>query len=76
MLAWIIENKEWLFNGVAVAVPLAVIGWFCSKRSKGESNIGSGNRAGRDQNITIDSSVHQTHHGDGDNVGRDKISKG
>ena len=76
MLAWILENKDWLFSGVAVAVPLAAIGWLCSKRGKGESNIGSHNRAGRDQTITIDSSVHQTHSGDGDNVGRDRTLKG
>ncbi|TAN04759.1 MAG: hypothetical protein EPN36_06815 [Rhodanobacteraceae bacterium] len=24
---WIIANKEWLFGGVAVAVPLAIVGW-------------------------------------------------
>ena len=76
MVDWIIENKEWLFSGVAVAVPLAIIGWTFSKRSKGESNIGSSNRAGRDQSITIDKSVHQTHSGDGDNVAGDKIVKG
>ncbi len=76
MLDWIIENKEWLFSGVAVAVPLAIIGWLYSKRGKGESNIGSNNRAGRDQTVTIDNSVQQRHSGDGDNVGRDKIIKG
>lgn len=76
MLEWIIENKGWLFSGVAVAVPLAIIGWLYGKRGKGESNIGSRNRAGRDQAITNDSSVRQTHSGSGDNVGRDKIFKG
>lgn len=29
---WIIENKEWLFSGFAIAVPLAIIGWFFSSR--------------------------------------------
>jgi len=76
MFDWIIENKEWLFSGVAVAVPLAIIGWLYSKRGKRESNIDSNNRAGRDQTITNDSSVHLTHSGSGDNVGRDKITKG
>ncbi len=52
------ENKEWLFSGVAVAVPLAIIGRLYKKRNKGESNNGSGNRAGRDQTITNDNSMH------------------
>lgn len=29
---WINENKEWLFSGVAIAVPLAVLGWFFSSQ--------------------------------------------
>ncbi|PHV16324.1 hypothetical protein CSQ90_14880 [Janthinobacterium sp. BJB303] len=27
-MEWIIENKEWLFSGIAIAVPLAIIAWF------------------------------------------------
>ncbi len=27
-MEWILENKEWLFSGVAIAIPLAIIGWF------------------------------------------------
>ncbi|CAD7550943.1 hypothetical protein [Aeromonas hydrophila] len=26
-MEWILENKEWLFSGVAIAIPLAIIGW-------------------------------------------------
>jgi len=51
----IIQNKEWLFSGIAVAVPLAVIGWLGSKR-KSEA----------DKTSTY--SVQQTHNGSGDNV--------
>lgn len=61
MLDWIVANKEWLFEGVGVAVPLAVIGWLCSKR-KGEDGKAS------------TPSVQQTHSGTGDNVIGDKIS--
>jgi len=25
---WIVNNKEWLFSGIAIAVPLALLGWF------------------------------------------------
>ena len=31
---WITENKEWLFSGIAVAVPLAVIGWFLARTKR------------------------------------------
>jgi len=32
---WIIANKEWLFSGIAIAVPLAIIGWLAaSKKTK------------------------------------------
>lgn len=68
MLDWIRENKEWLFSGVAVAVPLAIIGWLCSKRSKDDS------KGGPTEPTTY--SVKQKHSGSGDNVGRDKITKG
>ena len=32
---WIIENKKWLFDGVLVAVPLAIIGWAAARRVVG-----------------------------------------
>lgn len=31
-MEWIIENKEWLFGGILISVPLAVIGWIISVR--------------------------------------------
>jgi len=35
MLEWIIENKTWLFSGLAVVIPLAIIGWlFTRPRNK------------------------------------------
>ena len=33
MLDWIVQNKEWLLSGIAVAVPIAVVGWLVSRRS-------------------------------------------
>lgn len=32
-MEWIIENKEWLFSGIAIGIPLAIIGWFLSSRA-------------------------------------------
>lgn len=29
---WINNNKEWLFSGIAIAIPLGVIGWFISSK--------------------------------------------
>lgn len=31
-MEWIIANKDWLFSGIAIAVPLAVVGWLISSR--------------------------------------------
>lgn len=91
MFDWIMENKEWLFSGVGVAVPLAIIGWLCSKRSGRKSHCEeteidnlsvrqtysvSGDNVGRDKIIKDNFSVRQKHSGSGDNVGRDKIIKG
>jgi predicted negative regulator of RcsB-dependent stress response len=33
-MKWIIENQEWLFSGVAIAVPLAIIGWFLASKKQ------------------------------------------
>jgi hypothetical protein len=37
---WIIENKEWLFSGIAIAIPLAIIGWFISSRGNKQTQKG------------------------------------
>jgi len=40
---WIIENKDWLFSGVAIAVPLAIVGWFIAKRGHKQVQKGGKN---------------------------------
>lgn len=32
-MQWVIENKEWLFSGIAIAIPIALIGWFFSGKN-------------------------------------------
>lgn len=32
-MAWVLENKEWLFSGVLVALPLAILGWIFGRRA-------------------------------------------
>ncbi len=39
---WIIENKEWLFSGVLIAVPLAVLGCFFSTKRVKQTQKGGG----------------------------------
>lgn len=29
---WIMNNRAWLFSGILVAVPLAILGWLLAKR--------------------------------------------
>lgn len=31
-MEWIAANKDWLFSGAAIALPLAIIGWFISSK--------------------------------------------
>lgn len=40
---WVMENKEWLFSGIAIAIPLAVIGWFLTSKSNKQVQKGGDN---------------------------------
>jgi|GEM_PF-194579 hypothetical protein len=45
-MEWLIKNKEWLFSGIAISVPLALLGIFFSGRKnkqiqKGDKNSGN-----------------------------------
>ncbi|WP_368205829.1 hypothetical protein [Aeromonas sp. s5] len=42
-MEWILENKEWLFSGVAIAIPLAIIGWFLSGKVNKQVQKGGNN---------------------------------
>lgn len=58
-MAWILENKEWLFSGVFVALPLAVLGWIAGKRTTSRSQNQKGGatstniQAGGDANVQM-----------------------
>ena len=43
LVEWIIQNKEWLFGGIAIAVPLAIIGWFFSNGGNKQNQKGGDN---------------------------------
>lgn len=53
---WLNENKDWLFSGLLVAIPLAVIGWFIASRANNNQSQKSGDNSTNIQaggNITI-----------------------
>lgn len=43
IMEWISLNKEWLFSGLAIAIPIAVIGWFISSRKSTQIQKGGDN---------------------------------
>lgn len=34
---WILENKAWLFSGIAVAIPIAWLSWRFARKGSGRS---------------------------------------
>ena len=42
-MSWIIENKEWLFSGIAISIPVAFLGWILSGRSNRQIQKGGRN---------------------------------
>lgn len=52
-MEWITENSEWLFSGIAIAIPLAIIGWFFT--STGNKQVQKGGN--RSTNIQVGGNV-------------------
>lgn len=52
---WVVENKEWLFSGAAIAIPLALLGWFITSRRNKQVQKGGHNstniQVGRDLSV-------------------------
>lgn len=44
-MEWVLNNKEWLFSGIAIAIPLAIIGWFISSKKNKQVQKGGDNSA-------------------------------
>ena len=40
---WVLENKDWLFSGIAIAIPIAIIGWLISSKSNRQVQKGGKN---------------------------------
>lgn len=59
---WFIENKEWLFSGIGIALPIALIGWyFFSNKSSSKTS-----------SLTLNSNNTQTN-GNGSIINRGKM---
>lgn len=43
VMDWIIANKEWLFSGAAIAIPLAITGWIFATRGSKQTQKGGNN---------------------------------
>lgn len=54
MMEWITENKDWLFSGVAIALPIAIIGWLISSRKHKQIQKGGDNSS----NIQVGGSIN------------------
>ena len=63
MLEWIAANKNWLFEGIGVAVPVAIIGWLFSRRK---------DKTGKSDGEARQQSPIMIHTGSGDNIVGDK----
>lgn len=57
MLEWLINNKEWLLSGIAVAIPLSLIGWFISKHTSKNKNTQSQISGDNSENIQAGGNV-------------------
>jgi hypothetical protein len=42
-MEWILQNKEWLFSGVAIALPLSIVGWLFSRQGNKQIQKGGKN---------------------------------
>lgn len=42
-MEWVLENKAWLFSGIAIAIPLAIISWLISSNKKKQIQKGGDN---------------------------------
>lgn len=55
---WLIENKEWVFSGIGVAIVGGILGFAFKRKSKSESNIDSNNTNTNNTTNTINNFVN------------------
>ena len=42
-MEWIVQNKEWLFSGIAISIPIAILGWIFFSRGNRQVQKGGDN---------------------------------
>lgn len=53
MMEWVVANKEWIFSGFGIAIPLFIVGWylnkkiFCNKQSQKSGNNSTNIQVGK-----------------------------
>ena len=52
-MEWIIENKSWLFSGIAISIPLTIAGWIIAKKNKSQSQSQSQKSGDFSNNIQV-----------------------
>lgn len=55
---WILDNKEWLFGGIAVAVPIAILSWLFANKRSGQIQKSGDNST----NIQVGGNITNTAH--------------
>ncbi|XOF32800.1 MAG: hypothetical protein ACL93V_12335 [Candidatus Electrothrix sp. YB6] len=63
MLDWLIQNKTWLFSGIAVSVPIALIGWYLARKKSG-GNITQRTRGKNSPAVNANNGNVDIHYGD------------
>ena len=59
-MEWLIANKEWIFSGIGIAIPVAVVGWLFASRNNKQKQSGGDNSTNIQigGNLTIDERKH------------------
>ena len=55
---WIWANKEWLFGGIGIAIPIAIIGWWLQSRT-GNKQVQKGGDASTNIQVGRDFKVNR-----------------
>lgn len=60
IISWFIQNKNWLLSGIAVSVPLAILGWLFARKFR--QQVQKQRSGSESTNIQIGGNVNITEH--------------
>lgn len=64
IIKWFLENKEWVFSGIAIAIPIAIVTWLLSRRSSLKQTQKGGNQSINIQ-VGQDLKINKPNNGEG-----------